>query len=456
VKYRLKPYPRMKDLGESWMGQVPENWELRKLRSVLKNVSKRNRPDLPLLSVVCEKGVILRDISSKDVNHNFIPDDLSNYKVVRSGQFAMNKMKAWQGSYGVSEHDGIVSPAYFVFEISRVNSNFFHTAIRSKAYVPLFTQASDGVRIGQWDLSQTRMQEITFRIPPIQVQTSIVHFLDYIDLHIQRYIQTKTKLILLLEEYKHAIINQAVTKGLDPNVKMKPSGIDWLEEIPVHWEVTRLSRIALGIGDGLHGTPEYVPSSDYYFINGNNLADGEIVISLSTQCVAQSASANQGIELNGSSLLMSINGTIGNLAFYRGESVMLGKSAAYINCSKRLHRDYLFRFLQSKFAREYYTLESTGTTILNLSLKALRDIPIVLLPLVEQENIAKRLEDDCGRVKHMIDCQSDSIRLALEYRTRLISDVVTGKADVRNIAAQLSEDDDKEELLEEVKRKSVT
>ncbi|MGH8658077.1 MAG: restriction endonuclease subunit S, partial [Gammaproteobacteria bacterium] len=162
----LKPYPAYKDSGVPWLGEVPEHWGVRKLRSVLAQVTERNRPDLPLLSVVREEGVIQRDTSSKDENHNFIPDDLSNYKVVRTGQFVMNKMKAWQGSYGVSHHDGIVSPAYFVFDLSGVGGEFFHSAIRSRAYVPFFTQASDGVRIGQWDLAQFRMNEIPFIVPP--------------------------------------------------------------------------------------------------------------------------------------------------------------------------------------------------------------------------------------------------------------------------------------------------
>lgn len=114
----LKPYQTMKDSGVPWLGKVPAHWGVQKLRHVLRRHTERNRPDLPLLSVVREKGVILRDTSSADENHNYIPDDLSNYKVVRVGQFAMNKMKAWQGSYGVSYHDGIVSPAYFVFVMS--------------------------------------------------------------------------------------------------------------------------------------------------------------------------------------------------------------------------------------------------------------------------------------------------------------------------------------------------
>ena len=111
----FKPYPNYKPSGVEWLDNVPVHWEVQKLRGVLTEVTERNRPDRPLLSVVREKGVILRDVTDMDENHNFIPDDLTNYKVIHKGQFAMNKMKAWQGSYGVSRHDGIISPAYFTF-----------------------------------------------------------------------------------------------------------------------------------------------------------------------------------------------------------------------------------------------------------------------------------------------------------------------------------------------------
>ncbi len=169
----LKPYPVMKDSGVPWLGSVPEHWKRAKLRHLLDQSTTRNRADLQLLSVVREKSVILRDVTDREANANFIPDDLSNYKVVRSGQLVINKMKAWQGSYGVSSLDGIVSPAYFVFDLSGVGSDYFHSAIRSRAYVPFFTQASDGVRIGQWDLSQAQMREIEFFIPPVHEQAKL-------------------------------------------------------------------------------------------------------------------------------------------------------------------------------------------------------------------------------------------------------------------------------------------
>ena len=142
----MTPYPAYKPTGLPWLPQIPEHWEIKKLRTLLSVVSEKGHPDAPLLSVVRERGVIIRNTEDNSENHNYIPDELTKYKYVRKGQFAMNKMKAWQGSYGISNFDGIVSPAYFVFNLKEVTKNFFNLAIRSKFYVPYFGQASDGIR----------------------------------------------------------------------------------------------------------------------------------------------------------------------------------------------------------------------------------------------------------------------------------------------------------------------
>ena len=121
ITHGLAPNVPMKFSGTKWLGNIPAHWQIMKLRQILHPVSVKNSPELPLLSVVREQGVILRDVEDTKSNHNFIPDDLSGYKVVKKGQFAMNKMKAWQGSYGVSDYTGIVSPAYFIFDVAFEN-----------------------------------------------------------------------------------------------------------------------------------------------------------------------------------------------------------------------------------------------------------------------------------------------------------------------------------------------
>jgi type I restriction enzyme S subunit len=238
------PHDSYKPTDYAWVGEAPSHWDVEKLGSMLTAVSEKNRPDLPLLSITREQGVIERDVEDQDSNHNFIPDDLSGYKVLRQGQFGMNKMKAWQGSYGVSQHTGIVSPAYFIFDFAReVDPQFFNIAIRSKLYVSYFGAASDGVRIGQWDLNQTRMRRIPILLPPVPEQRAIAAFLDGKCAKIDEAVRIKEEQIALLRERRQILIQQAVTRGLNPDAPMKDSGIDWIDQIPAHWEAIPLKRL---------------------------------------------------------------------------------------------------------------------------------------------------------------------------------------------------------------------
>lgn len=205
----------MKYSGVKWLGDIPAHWNVTKLRQILHPVSEKNHPEFPLLSVVREQGVILRDVEDKEANHNFIPDDLSGYKVVRKGQFAMNKMKAWQGSYGVSDYTGIVSPAYFIFDIAFENLEYFHYAIRSKVYVNFFAQASDGIRVGQWDLQMDKMKEIPFIVPPADEQIAIVKYIKQALPQYDAAIEKLTEEVAVLEEYKNKVIADAVTGKID-------------------------------------------------------------------------------------------------------------------------------------------------------------------------------------------------------------------------------------------------
>lgn len=227
----------MKYSGVKWLGDIPAHWKITKLRQILHPVSEKNHPEFPLLSVVREQGVILRDVEDKEANHNFIPDDLSGYKVVRKGQFAMNKMKAWQGSYGVSDYTGIVSPAYFIFDIAFENLEYFHYAIRSKVYVNFFAQASDGIRVGQWDLQMDKMKEIPFIVPPADEQIAIVKYIKQALPQYDAAIEKLTEEVAVLEEYKNKIIADTVTGKIDvrgieiPEYEFVDEDIDNADEV---------------------------------------------------------------------------------------------------------------------------------------------------------------------------------------------------------------------------------
>ena len=203
-------HTKLKQSGISWIGEIPEHWEVKKLRHLINIISIKNHPNETLLSVVREQGVIVRDLETDD-NHNYIPEDLSGYKLIKEGQFVINKMKAWQGSYAVSSYRGIVSPAYYTCDLRLAYKDFFNIAIRSRAYVPFFTQYSKGIRVGQWDLSPIGLKEIPFFLPPLSEQRAIVSFIEAKTASINKLINAYEQQVERVKEYKQRLISDAVT-----------------------------------------------------------------------------------------------------------------------------------------------------------------------------------------------------------------------------------------------------
>ena len=352
----LKSHLNNKPSGIPWVDTIPSHWAVRTLRSILRPVNERNHADLPLLSVVREQGVILRDIDNTDDNHNVIPEDLSNYKLVRPKQFAINKMKAWQGSYGVSLHEGIVSPAYFVFDVLDIDPAFLHRATRSKAYVPLFDRASDGVRIGQWDLSHEHLRDIPIAIPPLNEQAAIVRYIDHADELINHYISTKERLIALLEEQRQAVIHQAVTRGLDPNAPSQKSGIEWLDDVPQHWQLPELKQVSNILRGKFTHRPRNDPSlygGIYPFIQTGDVAAANGIIRTHRQTLNQQGLAVSTMFPAGT-LVMTIAANIGDVAVLNFEACFPDSIVGFVPTNK-VERDflyYLFRAMKSEFLRE--------------------------------------------------------------------------------------------------------
>ena len=454
----LTPYPAMKDSGVPWLGEVPQHWEVRKLRRTLRAVAARNRSDLPLLSVVREKGVVLRDVSNKDENHNFIPDDLTHYKVVQHGQFAMNKMKAWQGSYGVSKFKGLVSPAYFVFDLDGVDGDYFHAALRSKAYVPYFTQASDGVRIGQWDLSLARMREISFLVPPLPEQASIVRFLDYADRRIRRYIRAKQQLITLLEEQKQALIHQAVTGQIDvrtgqPYGAYKPAGVLGLPEVPKEWELCRLRNVVSVVTTGSRGWSPYASDTGPLFVRVANLSRGSLKLRFDDEMRLDLPITSEAgrTRIEPGDLLVSVTAYIGSVgvAPEEFEEAYVSQHVARCQPLPEVCSRWLGYVLLSSVGQTHGQVSLYGGTKDGLSLDDVKNYPILLPPRNEQEAAVQWIDGELSALVKIGDSTKRELEMVREYRTRLIADIVTGKLDVREAAARLPDEVGEPEPLDE-------
>ena len=426
-------YPKYKDSNVEWLSEVPEQWHVQRLKELLAEVDERAEDlDLELLGLSKSLGVLKRSQIEQGASES---DNYAKYKVAVTGQLVMNKMQAWNGVFGICPCHGMVSPDYAVYRFTiREFDLFLCSLFRTELMAGVFFTRCRGMGTAFLRLNTQDFLDIKVPIPPKDYVHLIIKFIDIETNKINVLVAEQQRLIKLLQEKREAVISHAVTKGLNPHAPMKDSGIKWLGLVPKHWSVAKLSRLTTRIGDGLHGTPEYVDESDYRFINGNNLVDGSILLQDTTRCVNELEFQKHRVELNNKSLLLSINGTIGNLALYNCETVILGKSAAYVNCGNMIIREFLYWFLQSSFMKWYFEYAVTGTTIFNLSLDSIRSIPVALPSLEEQSAIIADLFARDKQYKDLIHTAQRSIDLLQERRSVLISAAVTGKIDVRGIA----------------------
>tara|TARA_R110002033_G_scaffold15074_1_gene43221 strand:+ start:470 stop:1795 length:1326 start_codon:yes stop_codon:yes gene_type:complete len=430
-------YPKYKDSGVPWLGNVPTGWTVGRIKDLFE-IRKRIAGELghDVLSIT-QTGLRVKDVEGNEGQQAM---DYSKYQKVLPGEFAMNHMDLLTGWIDIATQAGVTSPDYRVFGARNpeaVDADYFlrvfQMAYSARQFYP-FGQGSS--QLGRWRLPKDEFYAFPAPIPSLDEQKQIRLFLDRETGKIDALVAAQERLIALLKEKRQAVISHAVTKGLDPDALMKDSGIEWLGEIPAHWDVWKLKGLTSRIGDGLHGTPEYDDDGPCYFINGTNLEDGSIRITEATRSVSSSTAEAHRTALDHSTVLISINGTIGNLALYRGETVILGKSAAYINCCEEIDREFLFYVLQSDSAKHSFRNTIANTTIHNLSLDAIRSLRIGLPVMSEQKQIAESMLDISTQIGDSIDEASKAIDLLKERRAALISAAVTGKINVRGLVEQ--------------------
>lgn len=442
----LRPYAEYKESGSRWLGAVPAKWEVQNLRTLISKRAERDRPDLPLLSVAREKGVFVRSMTDADENHNVIPEDLTNYKVARAGNLVINKMKAWQGSMGIAPCDGIVSPAYFVFNFQIANHAFGQRLLRSKPYVAHFGQASDGVRVGQWDLSIPGMRQIPVLVPSEDEQAAIVRFLEHANRKMDGFIRAKRKLIGLLNEQKQAIIHRAVTRGLHPDVPLKPSGIPWLEDIPKHWEELRLGR-AINLITGFPFKSEGFTQKEtaIRLLRGINVTPSGLRWDVLVRWERNQSDGLETFALEVGDVILGMDRPIiaSGIRAARVEPKdvpsLLLQRVARLRPTERLNGDFLLLLLRGKLFSDYIAPIFTGISVPHLSPEQIRSFRVMLPLKSEQEEIVSHIERETRSLNTVIARTEREIALMQEYRTRLTVDLVTGKLDVREAAAKLPE-----------------
>lgn len=424
----MERYSSYKDSGVSWIGDIPEHWEVKQLRSFLTLFSEKGHGDAQLLSVTREQGVIERDKEDKEENHNFVPDDLSGYKYIEKGDFAINKMKAWQGSYAVSEYNGIVSPAYFTCKLKGVNKDFFSKAIRSKVYVPFFTQYSKGIRVGQWDLNPNALKSIPFFLPTPDEQSVIVKYIDDKTSKIDAYVADKEKEIELLQELKQKTIADAVTKGLKPDAKMKDSGISWIGEIPEQWEVCRMKRVFSEAKEKTTTESGTLLSLSQY--TGITLKDDAKKVGMfeAESTIGYNVVHSGQFVMN---IMLAWNGSYA-VSDYEG---IISPSYCVFNFNEDCEKKYFHYLLRLPAYAGAFKTMSKGIIESRLRLYPIYFLAFktIIPPLNEQQAIVAYIEKKCQKIDKLASELQSEIDYLKEYKQRLIADCVTGQVNVQKI-----------------------
>ena len=447
----LKPYAAYRESDVPWLGKVPAHWELRRAKFLFRCVDVRSETGAEeLLTVSSERGVVPRSTATVTM---FKAQSYVGYKLCWPGDLVINSLWAWARGLGVSRYHGIISSAYGVYRLRQRYSRYsgyVHRLVRSIPFNYELQVRSKGIWVSRLQLTDEAFFDAPIPVPTTSDQAAIVRFLDHVDRRIRRYIRAKEKLIALLEEQKQAIIHQAVTGQIDvrtgqPYSAYKPSGVEWIGEIPVHWGRCRLRNVVSEVTTGSRGWSSYASDAGPLFIRVANLSRGSLqlrhddVVRLNLPETSEASRTR----IESGDILMSVTAYIGSVGIAPD-----GFEEAYVSqhvarCKPRSHASswWLGYVLLSQVGQIHGQISLYGGTKDGLSLDDVKNYPILLPPLCEQDCIVRWIERELASVASAYDETLRQIELIHEYRTRLIADVVTGKLDVREAAAELPEVD---------------
>lgn len=430
-------YDKYKDSGIAWIGEIPEHWEIKSIKTIfVESKETCNGENSILLSLSQYTGI--KPKIETDLATSHIAESYEGYKLVKKGQFVMNIMLAWNGSYAVSDYDGIISPAYCVFDFRRkVKEKYFHYLLRTSGYSEAFRTRSKGIIDSRLRLYPESFYKFDTIIPSLSEQQSIAAYLDQKCGEIDELITLQEEMITKLQSYKQSVITEAVTKGLDKNVPLKDSGIEWIGEIPKHWEASKtLFVLSMSITDGPHTTPElfetgipFVSAEAVSF--GNGRIDFSHIRGYISEIFYQECCKKYIPQIDDIYMIKS-GATTGRVAIVDADiKFTIWSPLAVFRCNKeRMLPRFLFYQLQSNGYQKQIELNWSYGTQQNIGMRTLEKLILSVPPLPEQYSIADYLDQKCSEIDELISIKQQKIEKLKEYKKSLIFECVTGKRKV--------------------------
>jgi type I restriction enzyme, S subunit len=435
----MKTYEQYKDSSVVWVGDIPAHWEIQKGRRLFKKMSRPVRPEDDVVTCFRDGTVTLRKNRREDGFTNALQE--IGYQGIRKGDLVIHAMDAFAGAIGVSDSDGKGTPVYSVCQPIKYDNPFYFTyLIREMSRSKYIFALAKGIRERSTDFRYSEFASLAFPVPPLEEQQAIVRFLERKLERINDFIDRKKRLIALLQEQKAALINQVVTKGLNAGVPMKDSGLEWLGEIPAHWTVARLGKIAASLQTGPFGSQlhsaEYI-ANGIPVINPSHMKNMRLNPDLECSVPVQIAEKLSRHKIQENDILFARRGEMGRCAYvvFEEEGWLCGTGSLRMRPFRdTVFSPYLVHILSSRGIAESLSLVSVGSTMENLNTSILAALQVPLPAVEEQIKITKYIEKESTMIQKAIATIEKEIELILEYRTTLIADCVTGKIDVRTLA----------------------
>lgn len=435
----LRPYPQTKPTGLPWLGDVPAHWDVRRSKYVFREVDSRSTTgEETHLSMSQRLGLV----PAGQVEKSLVSESYVGGKLVEKNDLVLNRLKAHLGVFAHAKQQGLISPDYTVLRPTDLaNVRYFEFVLKSPSCRAELRTRAKGIVEGFWRLYTDDFYDIRVPVPTPDEQRLIVRFLDWHGVQTAKLIRTKKKLIALLNEQKQAIIHHAVTRGLDPNVELKPSGVPWLGDVPEAWKIAALRhRYDQCLGKmldtkritGSHLVP-YLRNTDVQWESIN-------VIDLPEMDIPPQEFERYTVRLG--DLLVCEGGEVGRAAIWSDPLEVCGFQKALHRIRPRKSDLDISRFLllQLRLAVAVGAfVDGHESTIAHLTGEKLRAHRFLFPPFEEQERIIEFVETKNRNLDRAISDIEHEIALVQEFCARLAVDVVTGKLDVRTAAASLPE-----------------
>ena len=430
-------YPEYKDSGVEWLGEVPSHWEISRIKQLFE-ICKRiaGTEGFDVLSIT-QSGIQVKDTES---GGGQLSMDYSKYQLVEIGDFAMNHMDLLTGYVDVSKTIGVTSPDYRVFRLrnaaacSRYFLYLFQNAYKRKIFFP-FGQGSS--LLGRWRLPTDEFNAFNIPLPPSAEQTRIAAFLDRETAKIDALVAEQQSLIALLKEKRQALISHAVTKGLDPDVPMKDSGVAWLGEVPAHWTLTKLKYSTSHIIDCPHETPTYCPDGDYLVVRTADVDAGALDLSNAYRLdEVEYLKRTRRAKLVPQDIVYGREGERwGYAATVPDEPVLcLGQRMMQFRARAGIAPRFLMWQLNSDVTYRQGQVDTVGATSPHVNVSTIANYVLTEPPFSEQGEIANYVDGATSEIDDLVSEARSTVELLQERRTALISAAVTGKIDVRHLA----------------------